>query len=266
MGTISAGRWKTIMGTSCECNKKLKENHRHKTHKMTDVVRSFIPHDTMLFTYRELAGFYDVDGSFFSPRKRAATPCYYETLGMIQKSFGGPVTKRNISDRTKSERNRYMSTIHAMEERVLKPSIENYLVLKADPICFDRINKEYVRGVFCAVGCLKTFGLTLQHEFIEHIKAFVDKDIGVALGKINGKEWTVADHRGMKTFLDWMTLGLPRLFHEEKAKKIDAFYTYLETKDPVGMKRENRVVSDDVLGAYVENSREYVANLRDITL
>jgi len=155
---------------------------------MTDVVRSFIPHDTMLFTYRELAGFYDVDGSFFSPRKRAATPCYYETLGMIQKSFGGPVTKQNISDRTKSERNRYMSTIHAMEERVLKPSIENYLVLKADPICFDRINKEYVRGVFCAVGCLKTFGLTLQHEFIEHVKAFVDKDIGVALGKINGKD------------------------------------------------------------------------------
>ena len=233
---------------------------------MTDVVRSFIPHDTMLFTYRELAGFYDVDGSFFSPRKRAATPCYYETLGMIQKSFGGPVTKRNISDRTKSERNRYMSTIHAMEVRVLKPSIENYLVLKADPICFDRINKEYVRGVFCAAGCLKTFGLTLQHEFIEHIKAFVDKDIGIALGKISGKEWTVADHRGMKTFLDWMTLGLPRLFHEGKAKKIDAFYTYLETKDPVGMKRENGVVSDDVLGAYVENSREYVANLRSITL
>lgn len=230
---------------------------------MTEIVKSFIPDDAMLFTYRELAGFYDVDGSFFTKIKHTPTQNYYEMLRMIQKSFGGPMTKRNVSNLTKSERNRYMSTIHTMEVSVLVPNIKDHLVLKGKSL---DVTKEYVRGVFCAVGCLKTFGLTIQHERIDGIKGFVEQDLGVPLGKVIGHEWSILDHQGMKTFLDWMTLGLPRLFNEDKAAKIDAFYTYLETKDPVGMKRDFVMVTDDVLKMYTDITREYITNLRAVVI
>ena len=57
--------------------------------KTPEIAKSFIPDDAMLFTYCELAGFYDVDGSFFTKIKHTPTVSYYEKLRMIQKSFGG---------------------------------------------------------------------------------------------------------------------------------------------------------------------------------
>ena len=230
---------------------------------MTELAKSFIPDDAMLFTYRELAGFYDVDGSFFTKIKHTSTEKYYERLRMIQKSFGGIMTKRNVSNLTKLERNRYISTLQTMENDVLLPALKDHLVLKADA---SEITKEYIRGLYCAVGCWKTFGLTMMHERIQRIKEFVEKDLGVSIGKITGKEWLIPDHKGMKTFLDWMTLGLPRLFNEDKAAKIDAFYTYLETKDPVGMKRVVAKVTDDVLKTYTDITREYITNLRAVVM
>ena len=231
---------------------------------MTELAKSFIPDDAMLFTYRELAGFYDVDGSFFTKIKHTSTASYYETLRMIQKSFGGIMTKRNVSNLTKLERNRYISTLQTMENEVLLPALKDYLIIKADA---SEMTKEYIRGVYCAIGNLKTFGVTMTHDCIQRIKEFVEHDLGgVSLGKITGTEWSIPDHRGMKIFLDWMTAGLPRLFNEEKAAKIDAFYTYLETKDPVGMKRDFVVVTDDVLKTYTDITREYNTNLRAVAL
>ena len=233
---------------------------------MTDIAKSFIPDDAMLFTYRELAGFYDVDGSFFTKIKHTSTSSYYETLRMFQKSFGGIMTKTNVSNLTKPERNRYISTLQTMENDVLLPAIKDHLVLKAETHNFDRINIEYVRGLFCAVGNLKTFGLTLTHEYIDHVKAYIDKDVGVSLGKITGKEWLIPDHKGMKIFLDWMTIGIPRLFNEEKAKAIDGFYRYLETKDPVGMKRGVLQIPDKILKTYTDLTKDYTSNLRAVAL
>ena len=281
--------------------------------KDPETVRSFIPNrDDMPFTMRELAGFYDGDGSFYLAKIQAGanvTQCYCEPLRIIQRFFGGAIDKRK-TQRSNKERHQYALTMRNMEMCVLVPSIQNHLILKAgqadrvmqymgyynrkdtesqkarkklsefdpadDAKQFDRINKEYIRGLFCAEGCLRLYGLTLCQkgsiELLERIKTYVENDLGISVGKINEKEWIITDHKSMKLILDWMTLGLPRLFHEEKAIQIDAFYKYLETKDPrykgilSAAKHENFVISDVILKADNDIAKEYTAKLRSVAL
>lgn len=275
-----------------------------------EIVRSFIRDENLPFTMRELAGFYDGDGSFYLAQRQAGanvTQCYYATLRMIQRVFGGNIDKRT---RSNNQRHQYALTMRNMEMCVLVPSIKDHLILKAgqadrvleymsyynrtdkesqdarkkltefDPADdhkpFDRINKEYIRGLFCAEGCLRLYSLTLCQkgciQLLEHIKAYVEKDIGVSLGKINEKELVITDHKNMKLFLDWMTVGMPRLFHEEKALQIDTFYKYLETrdiwyKDMLGaVKHENFEISNDILKAENNVAKEFTAKLRSVAL
>jgi len=279
--------------------------------KDPEKVRSLIPDDKPFpFTMRELAGFYDGDGSFYMAQKQVGanvTQCYYATLRMIQEFFGGNIDKRT---RSNNQRHQYALTMRNMEMCVLVPSIKDHLILKADQADrvmdymsyynrtdkesqearkqltefnpandhkpFDRINKEYIRGLFCAEGCLRLYSLTLCQkgciQLLEHIKAYVEKDLGVSIGKINEKEWIITDHKNMKLFLDWMTVGLSRLFHEEKAMQIDIFYKYLETREVwykdmlSAVKHENFVISDEVLKADNDVAKEFTAKLRSIAL
>ena len=272
-----------------------------------EAVRSLLPETALPISQSELAGFYDGDGSFYIAKSQAGasmSQCHLGTLRVIQQYFGGFIHKRER--RSETQRTQYTLMMRNIEVCSLIPLIKDHLVLKADradrvmrymdhynlatkesqqarqelyesnadTYHFDRINKEYIRGLYCAEGCLRLYSLTICQkgclELLERIRAFVSRDIGLGatLGKINEKEWIMTDHKSMKTFLDWMTVGLPRLFNEEKALQIDVFYAYLETREKryrdilCDIKHENHDISPEVLDAYNKDAREFTAKLR----
>ena len=272
--------------------------------KDVDAVRSLLP-ETVPISPSELAGFYDGDGSFYVGRSQAGasmSQCHLGTLRILQRYFGGFIHKRKRQSDT--QRTQYTLMMRNIEVCSLVPLIADHLVLKAeragrvmrymdyynhtteesqkarhelygedtDTYHFDRVNKEYIRGLYCAEGCLRLYSLTICQkgclELLERIRAFVSRDVGVSLGKINEKEWIMTDHKSIKTFLDWMTFDMPRLFNEEKALQIDAFYAYLETGDKEyrdilrDTKHENHDISAEALDTYNKDAKEFTAKLR----
>ena len=222
------------------------------------------------FTLSELAGFYDGDGSFYISEHQIGaniTQCHYASIRMIQKRFGGTIYKR--VPKKKKHRMQYSLSMRNIEVTSLIPIIADHLVLKADranrvlksldhynatdaesrharlelekfdqnqdPIRFSRINKDYIRGLFCAEGCLQIGQFSICQAgcvpLLHAIKEYVDTALGANLGKVTDKDWIITKQANIKLTLDWMTdNNTRRLFHEEKAVQIDIFYEYLDIR------------------------------------
>lgn len=289
----------------------------HQFWKDAEYVHTLLPQDEQPFTPAELAGFYDGDGSFWMPDAEdktwqvgaTATQCHYGTLRLIQKRFGGIMSKRDTSDRSENQRFQYALMMRNIEVTLLIPTVLDHLVLKAgraarvlksldyynatdeeskqarldlaavdhtrDPIHFDRISKDYIRGLFCAEGCLRLDRLSICQksclELLRAIKDFVDTELGANIGKVNDNSWIMHKQAEIKAVLDWMTdNNTRRLFHEEKAQQIDLFYEYMETRDQTLKPRisELKHIDYDIPGnelkATNKDGKAFTAKLRSV--
>ena len=144
-----------------------------------------------------------------------------------------------------------------------------------DPIHFDRINKDYIRGLFCAEGCLRIARLSISQksclELLHAIKDFVDTELGANIGNVNDDSWVMGKQAEIKAVLDWMTdNNTRRLFHEEKAQQVDIFYKYMATKDKTfktiisELKHINYDIPEDELEATNKDGIIFKATLRSV--
>lgn len=219
----------------------------------------------------ELAGFFDGDGCFYNAQKQIGctiTQCHYPTLQRIQKCYGGTMWKRDVKHRSANQRFQYSLSFRTIEVAAIVPIIKDRLVLKGARACrvlealdlynktdeasakrrlelagdatdkyaFDRINKSYIRGLFCAEGCLTRCSISIAQKGCLDLLRAMQVYIGTQLGRpdfgnVNETVWIVYRQADVKLFLDWLTDGnTRRLFHEEKAAQVDAFYAYIETR------------------------------------
>jgi len=262
----------------------------------------------------ELAGFFDGDGCFYNAQKQIGcnlTQCHYPTLRRIQECFGGTIWKRDTKDRSEKQRFQYSLSFRNIEIAAIVPIVKDHLVLKelrahrllhaldlynktdkassmrrleliedkTDEYKFDRINKSYIRGLFCAEGCVSRSCLSLCQksnlEVLHRIKSFVEADLGLEkFGKVTDKSWVIHKKRDIKIALDWMTLDKPRLFHEEKAAQIDAFYAFyrathgaektLHSDRMTALKHKDHDIDIDVLDQTNAAALEFTAKLRSV--
>ena len=262
----------------------------------------------------ELAGFFDGDGCFYNAQKQIGcniTQCHYPTLRRIQGCFGGTIWKRDTRDRSEKQRFQYGLSFRNIEVAAIVPIVKDHLVLKelrahrllraldlynktdeasasrrlelvedeTDEYKFDRINKSYIRGLFCAEGCVSRSCFSLCQksnlEVLHRIKSFVEADLGLEnLGKVTEKDWVMHKKHDIKIVLDWMTLDRPRLFHEEKAAQIDAFYAFfratrsaeknLHADRMTALKHEDHDVPETELAVTNATALEFTAKLRSV--
>lgn len=245
-----------------------KDHFWHDVERVRGLLRSPEPCDPS-----ELAGFFDGDGCFYNAQVQVGcniTQCYYPALRLIQECFGGTMWKRDTKHRSEKQRFQYALSFRNIEVTAIIPIIKDHLVLKGaragrvlkamdlynktdkasaikrlelmcdetDEYRFDLINKGYIRGLFCAEGCLRVYTVTISQkgclDLLRAIQVYIGTQLGRGpdFGKVGDTEWRVSRIGDVKLFLDWMTNeNTHRLFHEEKAAQVDAFYAYYNTRD-----------------------------------
>ena len=260
----------------------------------------------------ELAGFFDGDGCFYNAKAQVGcglTQCHYPTLRRIQECFGGIVHKRSTKHKSLGQRYQYTLMFRGIEITAIVPIIKDHLVLKGsratraletmslynktdavsrekrlelardstDAHAFDRINKNYIRGLFCAEGCLKIDTLSICQkgcpDLLRAIQAYIGAQLhrGPDFGKIDADatKWLIHKQADIVAVLDWLTdANTRRLFHEEKAAQIDAFYAYIATKDKrhaetlTALKHVDCDVSEETLRETNQAALQFTAALR----
>jgi hypothetical protein len=260
----------------------------------------------------ELAGFFDGDGCFYNAQIQVGcniTQCHYPTLRRIQECYGGTMSKRDPKGRSEKQRYQYGLSFRNIEVAAIVPIIKDHLVLKGararrvlesldlynktdeasakrrlelaenttDEYAFDRINKSYIRGLFCAEGCLRHDSVSIAQKGCTDLLRAMQVYIGTQLGRgpnfgiVNNTAWGSYRNTEVKLFVDWLTdNNTRRLFHEEKAAQVDAFYAYIETRDPaftVEMSRLKHVdfdIPSEELEKVNVSAREFTAKLRSV--
>jgi hypothetical protein len=262
----------------------------------------------------ELAGFFDGDGCFYHAQYAIGcnlTQCHYPTLQRIQECYGGTIDKRDTKDRSPNQRFQYGLTFSNIASAAIVPIVKDHLVIKGararrllevldlynktdeasatkrrelaadktDEYAFDRINKSYIRGLFCAEGCLMTSQISIAQkgclDLLRAMQAYIGTQLGVGpeFGNVNETAWAVYKRADIKRFLDWLTDGnTRRLFHEEKAAQVDAFYAHWETRNAAYANEITRLkhvdfdVPDATIVAANAASHEFTAALRSVYL
>jgi hypothetical protein len=241
-----------------------------------------------LCTPSEMAGMFDGDGSMFLNGQKQVkcelTQCYYPLLAGLQKCFGGIITKRSTKNRSIKHRYQYTLTFSGLEIAAIVPFIKDHLVLKVaraersvkvlsfynktdedsaarreallkdktDVYAFDRINKDYIRGIFCAEGCLRHDGISIAQKSCRELLYEIQKHIGAQLGRgpnfgtVTATSWAVYKKADIKLVLDWLTdNNTRRLFYEEKAGQVDAWYAWYDTGDKEYIEEISRIKHED---------------------
>jgi hypothetical protein len=264
-----------------------------------------------LWTPSELAGMFDGDGCFyFTGQKQVAcalTQCYFPLLGHLQTCFGGQICKRDTKHRSINQRYQYNLKFSGLEIAAIVPILKDHLVLKVaraerifmalafynktdtdsaarrealmndttDVYAFDRINKDYIRGLFCAEGCLRHNGLSIAQkscvELLYEIQKYVGMQLGCGpdFGTVTDTEWRLQKKADIKLFLDWLTDKNKRpLLHGEKAGQVTAFYKWYRTgkkkyvKKMTALKHEDYDVPKKTLKEGNTVALEFSARLR----
>jgi hypothetical protein len=260
----------------------------------------------------ELAGFVDGDGCFYNARIQVGcniTQCHYPTLRRIQECYGGTMYKRDSKHRSEKQRYQYGLSFRNIEVAAIVPIIKDHLVLKGarahrvlealdlynktdeasakrrlelaknttDEYAFDRINKSYIRGLFCAEGCLRHDSVCIAQkgctDLLRAMQVYIGTELGrgPTFGKVNDVAWILYRRADVKHFMDWLTdHNTRRLFHEEKAAQVDAFYAYFETRDPAFAAEMSRLkhvdfdIPNEELESVNVSAREFTAKLRSV--
>lgn len=288
---------------------RIRDHFWHDVDRVRGLLRGPEPCDAS-----ELAGFFDGDGCFYNAQKQVGcniTQCHYPTLRRIQECYGGTMSKRDPKHRSEKQRFQYGLSFRNIEVATIVPIIKDHLVLKGararrvlealdmynktdeasaqrrlelagdagDEYAFDRINKSYIRGIFCAEGCLQHTRISITQkgclDLLRAMQAYIGTQLGRGpdFGRVNDTVWIVSKKADIKLFLDWLTDGnTRRLFHEEKAAQVDAFYDYYETRNAVFAHEMTRLkhvdfdIPDAEIAAANASSLKFTAALRSVVV
>lgn len=262
-------------------------------------------------TPSELAGMLDGDGCFFMNSQKqvecALTQCYCPVLERFQQCLGGTLTKRDTKHRSEKQRFQYNLKFCGLDIAAIVPIVKDHLAIKGaraerilkvldfyqktdkassvrreelrnettDEYAFDRINKDYIRGLFCAEGCLCPSEISIAQksclDLLRAMQAYIGAQMerGPNFGTVNDTSWVLYKQYDIKAFLDWLTNNNTwRLFHEEKAGQVDAWYAWYQTGDAkhkaemTKLKHIDYDTPDADIKAANKEAREFAARLR----
>lgn len=262
-------------------------------------------------TPSELAGMLDGDGCFCINSQKsvecALTQCYFPLLQRLQQSLGGTLDKQDRKHRSEKQRFQYNLKFNGLEITAIVPIVKDHLVMKGaraerilkvldfyqktdkastvrreelmrdktDVYAFDRINKDYIRGLFCAEGCLRPNIISISQksctDLLRAMQAYIGAQMGRGpdFGTVNDTAWVLCRKAYIKAFLDWLTNNNTwRLFHEEKAGQVDAWYAWYQTGDAkhkaemTKLKHIDYNVADADIKVANQEAREFSARLR----
>ena len=196
----------------------------------------------------------------------AVTQCSYKTLRKIQDVFGGIIRKRNPKieknrgGKPENHRFQYTLVFRGIQAAGILPFIKDRLVEKSHTaniimdmmkhynentntasdarrelhaqMCneytpyYDRINWDYIRGIFEAEGCIQPCSLSICQKsdlnLLHAIKAYAEDVLNIKpLGVVNETCWITCKKANVTKIVDALRSG--SMFHDEKTDQLNAF-------------------------------------------